>query len=323
MFKLLINVIAMVATVLAVAAVGEGMLRVRNRDQMSYSVEMWRYSKELKRPDAQLGHVHVPGATARLQNVDIAINSWGLRGPEPLPAGNGKIRILFLGSSITLGWGVPQDQILTSLLQQRLGPGVEVLNAGIGNYSAERYVGLFETRLQGLHPDVIVVHYFVSDATVLPPASSNWIIRNSELALMLWQAGVNLTEGRSDLTGLVDRYRALYAPDSEGRQRMEAALADLNRVAHASGIKVILAMMPDIHSLNPYPFGFVHDHMREVAARLGWTYVDLSDGFTNVTDARSLYAIPGDPHPNPAGHAIMADVLAPVLRRAVEDRSGR
>ena len=70
----LIRVAAAVVTVIATAAAGEGLLRLKNANQMSYQVEMWRYAKELKQPvaDERLGHIHRPSLSARLQNVTIA-----------------------------------------------------------------------------------------------------------------------------------------------------------------------------------------------------------------------------------------------------------
>ncbi|MDP6175620.1 MAG: GDSL-type esterase/lipase family protein, partial [Rhodospirillales bacterium] len=271
--------------------------------------------------DPKLGHLHRPGASAELQNVSIAINSLGMRGPEPVLDDPEKARILLLGSSITLGWGVAEENTLRARIQERLGGRAEVLNAGIGNYNAERYVTLYRKRLQDLKPDIIVVHYFVNDAEILLPSSGSWIMRNSQLALMLWQARVNMTLGRNDMLGLDAHYREVYGKESEGRRRMEAALLELDRLARENGAAVVLAVTPDIHNLSPYPFGFVHEHMRRIAERLDWTFVDLLEGFKKIEDPRSLFAIPGDPHPNAQGHAIMADTLAPALERLMRIKS--
>jgi len=321
--KHLLNLLAVTATALVVMGFGEGLLRIKHMDQMSYSVEMWRYAKELKTPvdDPKLGHIHIPDTSAELQNVSISINSLGMRGPELRGNDPDRRRILLLGSSITLGWGVAEENTLRARLQKRLGGKVEVLNAGVGNYSAERYVTLYRKRLQKLNPDIIVVHYFVNDAEILPPPAGNWLIRHSQMALMLWQAVINLTVGRSDLKGLEAHYREVYAQGSEGRKRMEAALSELAQLARANGATVVLAMMPDIHNLSPYPFGFVHDHMRGIAERLDWTYVDLLQGFKDIKDPRSLFAIPGDPHPNADGHAIMTDTLVPTLERMITSKT--
>ena len=323
MRKILFNMLAVIATALVVMGLGEILLRIKHLDQASYSVEMWRYAKELKKPvaDPALGHLHIPSTSAELQQVSISINSRGMRGPELRADDPDKARVILLGSSITLGWGVAEESTLRARIEERLRGRVEVLNAGVGNYNAERYVTLYDKHLQDLKPDVIVVHYFINDAEILPPSAGNWIMRNSQLALMLWQAYVNLTVGRSDMKGLVAHYRDVYGEASEGRKRMEAALAELDSLAGKIGAKVVMAMMPDIHNLSPYPFGFVHEHMRKIAERLDWTFVDLMQGFKGVKDSRSLFAIPGDPHPNARGHSIMADALIPALERLIKNKS--
>ena len=68
------------------------------------------------------------------------------------------------------------------------GKHVEVLNAGIGNYNAVRYVERFLTRLTHLDPNIIVVQYFVNDAEALEFSRGNWFLRNSQFAVTLWTA---------------------------------------------------------------------------------------------------------------------------------------
>ena len=45
--------------------------------------------------------------------MHIRTNAWGLRGPEVPPPVPGQRRILFLGSSVTLGWGVAPYALIT------------------------------------------------------------------------------------------------------------------------------------------------------------------------------------------------------------------
>src|SRR5471032_788778 len=176
----------------AVALVlGEVVLRVKNSSMTTYDIEMWRYAKDLKAQsaDPDLDFDHVRSKSAVLQNVTIRLNDHGLRnGPvEPVPPGGR--RILFLGGSITLGWGVPEEKTVEARLQQMLrdsGEQVQVLNGGVGNYNAERYVSRFFKELQDLDPTDIVVHYFLRDAEDLPAGGGNIILRHSEIGVTLW-----------------------------------------------------------------------------------------------------------------------------------------
>ena len=56
--------------------------------------------------------------SAVLQSVEIRTNEWGLRGGPVPPPQSGQRRILVLGSSVTLGWGVAEDETMVGRLQK-------------------------------------------------------------------------------------------------------------------------------------------------------------------------------------------------------------
>jgi hypothetical protein len=99
--------------------------------------------------------------------IDIAVNAQGLRGPDivsPKPAGT--YRVVALGDSFTFGQGVQYEQAWPELVERRLGPPVEVVNAGWsagspGGY--DRYLGSYGMRFE---PDLVVVAVFVGNDVV-------------------------------------------------------------------------------------------------------------------------------------------------------------
>src|SRR5690348_4786820 len=102
--------VMLVSTIVALG-IGEVFLRIKNSSMTNYDIEMWRYARELKirSSDPLLGHDHIKNSSAVLQSVQMRTNEWGLRG-GPVPPRDAKIRrILFLGGSITLGWGVQES----------------------------------------------------------------------------------------------------------------------------------------------------------------------------------------------------------------------
>lgn len=308
-------VIFAVSLVVGLAAI-EGILRLQNASMQNYNIEMWRYARELKTPSPipALGHEHLKNQSAILQSVEIRLNDWGLRGGPVPPLPPGGRRILVLGGSITLGWGVPEAETMTARLEQMFkdkGETVEVLNAGVGNYNALRYTEHFFRDLEGLKPTDIVVHYFLRDAETLEPGGGNLLLRHSQLAVTVWAAIQNLTAPSGENV-LIDHYNAVYAEDQPGYLAMKEELAKLAAYAKERGIRVYLAMIPDVHNLEDYPFRAIHEQMRKVAAELGYVYVDLLPGFGPL-DPAEIWAMPGDPHPNALGHRIMAEQLFPVL----------
>jgi len=308
-------IILVICLVLGLGA-GEAVLRIKNLSMQNYDIEMWRYAKELKTPSADpaLGHEHIKNSSALLQSVDIRTNAWGLRGGPVVDMPAGGRRILVLGASITLGWGVKEEDTLTSVLERKFaekGEPVQVLNAGIGNYNAERYVKHFFHDLKDLKPTDIVVHYFLRDAEKLEAGGGNFFLRNSELAVTLWIA-MNRLIGPQGEGSINDHYKAVYDTQSEGYKTMEASLMELADYAKANNIRLTLAMVPDVHNLENYPFTDIHQRMKSVAEGMGYRFVDLLPAFGTLSP-EDVWAMPGDPHPNALGHKLMADALFPVL----------
>ncbi|THD68396.1 MAG: hypothetical protein E7813_10785 [Bradyrhizobium sp.] len=314
--NLIYSAILCVASTAVALGAAELLLRIKNSTMRNYDIEMWRYAKELKvpSPDPSLGHEHVRNASALLESVDIRLNEWGLRGgPVMVPAP--KRRILFLGGSITLGWGVPEQDTISARLQQRLreeGEDVEVLNGGVGNYNAERYIERFFTQLEGLNPTDIVVQYFLRDAEKLDPGGGNILLRNSELAVITWTALSRLAN-KSGEQSLVDHYKEVYREDQPGYIEMKKRLKMLADYAKAHDIRLYMAMTPDVHDLTNYPFGFIHDRMRSIADDDGYRYVDFLPALGTLSP-QEVWAMPGDPHPNAIAHGLMANAMLPVIR---------
>ena len=296
--------------------VGEVMLRLKNSDQKNYVIEMWRYANNLKiiADDPDLGHIHRPGKEAILQGVNIAINSLGMRGPEIQHFGLDKKTVLLLGSSITLGWGVNEDETVRAVLEKTLGNKFQVLNGGIGNYNVVRSVNNYNRRWRDLvRPEYIVLHYFINDAEYLLPSVENPVFQRSQLAVILYHIVQGLVQGSPDISALVKHYKNVYEAKSQGYKDMLVALDRLKKIADKDGTKVILAMIPDIHQLQNYPFGFVHRKMQKLSADRGWLYVDFLEQLSGYKGPE-LWTIPGDPHPNGIVHGLMAKQLSQSIK---------
>jgi lysophospholipase L1-like esterase len=315
--KLIITLATLVISTIGAVVVAEGILRFKNSSMKSYDIEMWRYARELKvRSDIELlGHEHIPSKSAILQSVNIRINEKGLRGPPISQYNKNKRRILFLGSSVTLGWGVKENETVTERIQEMFrndGQDVDVLNAGIGNYNTVRYVERFKKRLLDLNPTDIVVHYFVRDAVSLEAGGGNTLLRNSQLAVTIWIA-INRFLSSDSSVSLEKYYLQVYSPKAEEFIKMRHALNSLAIYCKKKNIRIYLVMTPDFHDLVDYKFNFIHRQIKDLSVEADYQFVDLLPAMKNLTP-KQIWSMPGDPHPNGNGHKIMAEVIYPILK---------
>ena len=293
---------------------GELVLRAKNSRMDNYDIEMWKYSNELKTKSDNiiLDYEHRKNRKGVFQNIEIQINEKGLRGDELKKSSTR--RILVLGGSITLGWGVNEDEVWTNRVEQMFrnrGEDVEVLNAGVGNYNANRYVTRFFEKLVDLEPTDIVVNYFLRDAEDLKPSKPNYLLRNSQIAVTVWTAIQRAIKGTGE-SSIEINYESIYKKNKQGYKTMERKLKELADYAKSNNIRIYIVMMPDINNLIDYKFDHIHKMIAGIAKTNNYIFIDTLPNFKGRA-SKSLYAMPGDPHPNSLGHKIIAEKAFPAL----------
>jgi len=294
--------------------VAEGLLRLKNSDMSNYDIEMWKYSNELKQlsENELIGHIHKKNSSSMLQSVEIRTNSLGLRGDESLLTCCDR-SVLFLGSSITLGWGVQEKFTVSEVLNSKFQNKIAFLNGGIGNYNTVRYVNNYLNNLSGIKPETIIIQYFINDAEKLVINQGNFFLKNSQLAVTLWSV-YQKTKASLEGVSLEEYYKQVYKEDSQGFIEMQNALDQIMEHSIENDVRVIVAMTPDIHSMNPYKFNYIHDIMEKESYQRGFEFIDLLDSFLEIDDSVDIFAMPGDPHPNKIGHMVMAEHIFAYLK---------
>ena len=108
-------------------------------------------------------HLHSVDSDRGL-DYHIEVNSVGLRDRERTrgkPAG--LRRVLFVGDSMVFGTGIEMGARCSDRLESLLGPGVEVLNAGVGGWGTDQeYLWLCDRGFD-FHPDVVVLGLCVAN----------------------------------------------------------------------------------------------------------------------------------------------------------------
>ncbi len=285
-----------------------------------------------------LPHVEPPSAPVR-------VNAAGLRGDDvPATKAPGERRVLVLGDSYTAAVQLPEDEIYTTLLEQRLnaaatGARYRVANAGVNGAGTGHEVLYYEHEGAALAPDVVVLQYAWNDVADT----------RAHDAFRLTDGGVELRPElqhpafwRDPLLALRDAignrslaayllYRALArsgpraaaaaqttaSGDDAGVTLVVRLVARLLHDANASRVPVIILTIP-------IPIGLAGgdaEYAQVVAAfaRLvadGTNQLVVADGVLRDLAVRGEAPyLPYDGHLAAAGHRAVAAALAPAVLR--------
>jgi hypothetical protein len=303
----------------ATALVGEGILRLVGVYRLNYNIEMVRYARDLKQRDAsgEVSHTHRPNASATLMGTSISLNSLGHRGPDLATKTGQSKRVLVLGSSVTLGWGVPFPEVFSSALETRLnreqpfGPATrfEFVNAGIGNYNTKFQYVLFKRQYPVVKPDFVILHYFIRDAEPIGMGRDNPLLKHSYLAAFLYHR-IQLTSlGRRP--SLFEHYRQIYGEGSPSWAETRAIVGEMKQTLDRDHVPLLVMIVPDIHDLSrTSPYGQLYATMEKAFSAAGVRTLNTYGAFQEKFGDREqdLWIQSDDPHPNAKGHALMADV---------------
>lgn len=321
--ELIFAVIALVASTLGVALLGECAIRIITSKKLIYNIEMVRYAKTLKMadPSGQVSHVHRANQSAKLMGVDIRLNSLGHRGHELTSTrSSSQRRVFVLGSSVTMGWGVPEEHVFTSLVENRLnsekpfGPkySFEFANAGIGNYNTYAQLKLFQRQYPVVKPDLVVLHYFISDAEPRGMGRNSFILKNSLFAAYLYDKFSLLRISRGQRVDLFQYYDRIYSDPKGGWQDTIRQIAEIQETLKRDSIPFVIMIVPDFHFLDKgTPFAALYS---KIEAQFQSMKIDTINTFEDFRERFSgkeaeLWIQADDPHPNGQGHKLMADVL--------------
>jgi lysophospholipase L1-like esterase len=294
--------------------------------------------------DRELGWKLVPGARDEYGGVRIEVNSRGLRGPElgdAKPAGS--VRILWLGDSVTFGYGVePVESVfpfrVAALLSERLGRPLETVDSGVGGYAPWQELAWLEREGWRYAPDLVVVGFVLNDLTEpfslvryggtgegwqLARAAKGQLDRwlsSSALVSFLREGNARLRFGRdvqrgATARGTLDVQRLVADPDAPMWQRSwRVTESDLTRIfaaARGHGVGVALVIFPYAFQLGaPGPQPAVQRRLVSLAEREGVPVLDL---LPVLAARRASQPFLDASHLSEAGHAAVAEALAGFL----------
>jgi len=180
-------------------------LRITDPLGVEYFSEVVRYFNKLEKKE-NYSYIHPIGMNEKFQNVFIKTNSFGLRGQEftkskPL---NTK-RLLILGDSVVLGWGVDYENTFSRLLQTQLEKeqtNIEVIPIGVSSWNTRTEYEYFSRVAIDFDPDILLLIIVGNDTD--PKDNSNIEIGKEILEKLVYRPPINQNIFKKTWFKLVD-----------------------------------------------------------------------------------------------------------------------
>lgn|GEM_PF-2902337 len=309
-----------------------------------YAENAWESHGVTQDPTLPWSWVPVPGALCHIGgSSDFHFNQLGYRGPifQKMKA-PGTLRIICMGDSGTMGWGVQDGETycadLQNILERKCRQNVETINAGVFGFDSFQGVHQMKEKITALHPDVITLCYNWNDhADAIrvakisgkyawekgvpardkdlyhPQRYTEFIYVFSNLRIFQFLQYVGLRS--AELSGVPEDQKRqsnavlLRVPPDDYKENLEQ-LIDLARGAGITPILLTQALNPrkvekpemQIHARMQQQY---NEMIREVAAGKNVLCVDP----TSILETDPKY-FSSNTHPTKAGHNRIAMLLA-------------
>ncbi len=340
------EIILVIGAFVVTAVVGEGLLHIIDHPFSKPFVNIARWYE----PSEIFGHQLVKNFDGRGPlNVQMRTNSLGFRDKEMLSGETAdERRILVLGDSFAMGWGVPYQEIFSQKLEVLLkrannGKGVKVLNTGVPGWGLNQYYILLKELGDRFSANIVVLAYFLDDnsGSVLEVVPANQQYRGG----VKYKGGVlhlsrlyNFSKSWADnirhknratrvsylhsLTARREEWgkREQYLMSSSGtkeqqiyRQQLFAHLERIKNLTSGQGAQLMLLYIPDVSQLHSPTYQYINQVLKEFAEELTIPFIDMTPIFQDSPDIQTYYLWPQDPHTNSFGHLKMAESLAKII----------
>lgn len=297
--------------------------------------------------DPEVRYVMAPSQHGWIDDGLVTVNALGFRGPEvAVPKPHGRFRVVVVGDSLTMGWGVADDETYAARFERLLharfpGRDIDVLNLGVGGYDTRQEVTLLARDAARLEPDLVLVGFYSNDVPdaledassgtkiaaknpvagqvmhINPTPSGFWDrqLRKSRAIYVVGRAFNRLRGagewGMSRFSMEIDMLEGRGSPELEHAwETVAGQFQRLRSLADAKGFAVGIVILPCREQvMGQYPNARYQNRLRAIAEPLGFKVIDPLPLMTGNQERQALF-IPYDRnHPSAEGHALIAQAI--------------
>jgi lysophospholipase L1-like esterase len=278
-----------------------------------------------------------PNNSGRLLASQVDTGPDGYRiDPEAAASSDGaaRTRMAFIGDSTPFGWGVEYKQsypeLVRTRLEARLASRIELRNYSVPGYNSEQELALLRQKVVPYRPAVVFLHHDPNDSDpvgfgfnmspdyLAPEYGDN---RLSSALLKLAIRELRLRQNRHAFA--YDNQVTMVQGNIVGGSLYDRHLKALESIASTArdlGTPVVAILFngritADDHFEDSEIYSTVHRALQQRMEAMGFVVLDLfpfyqakmkQEGWRDLTP---VWRFPGDSHPNPAGHRLIADAL--------------
>jgi arylsulfatase A len=308
--------------------------------------------------DDVLGWRLRPRASDTYRGIVYAVNSKGVRGPElPYERRDASAkRILYLGDSVTAGFGLPVEQsypYMVEAIAERRGLSIETVNAGVDGYSPWQYALSLQREGIRYQPDLVVIGFVLNDVTekfslvrfggsgagvqlgISYYSFDDWLRHHSGLYVWLDKLRTRLHGGRDMQAHAVHQEKLnvrdlVKKADSERvRHAWEVTLDEMNGIVESCRSR----QLPLAIVIFPYKFQFSDPEtqggpqatLAEFAQERGIPCLDLFPLLQAHVESEHLSVetlFLDNVHPSAEGSAVVSRFIADFLLQGLNEQSG-
>jgi lysophospholipase L1-like esterase len=302
------------------------------------------------RYDPEIRYVLSPRQKGWIDEGLITINSLGFRGPEVAsPKPPGRFRIVVIGDSLTLGWGVDDNDTYSARFEQLLherfpGQDLDVINLGVGGYNTRQEITLLTRNVSRLQPDLVLVGFYSNDVSdALAAGGTQIVARNPEAGQVLhmnhspggwWDRLLRKSRaiyvvgrafnrlrsagewGTSGFSMEIDLLEGRGSPQlDKAWEKVAEQFSRLRALAQAHSFAVGIVVLPCREQvMGQYANAKYQSKVRALAEPLGFQVIDPLPLMSSQRAMKQDLFIPYDRnHPSAAGHRLIAQAILKYL----------
>lgn len=275
-----------------------------------------------------------PGAAEYLSKIKY--NSLGYRDTEhDITKPQDTYRILFLGDSLTFGFGIENfeatyPELIQNELNKKNNPkkAETIILAKRGYSTLDELKALKETGLK-YDPDLIIVGYFLNDAEgygsrtgyenmfyshyTIPYELGSILYRHSFFYYFLESRIKNIITNLGFGKNNIDYTKHLYSNSNPYFQQHKKDLEEIIHISNERKIPVIITVIPPLENLKEYPYTEIHTQIKGISEPNGAYFLDLLPYF-KLYDPAEVRVSLMDAHMNELGHKITSDAIIAYLQ---------